>query len=66
MVMVWSVKVSCTEVFDYSNYLAYVKAYNGDKIMAHKVVDELFPRMDIDNSGRVDFSEFTASVISRE
>jgi Ca2+-binding EF-hand superfamily protein len=37
-------------------YTVYVKIFKGNKIKAHQVVDELFQSMDIDRSGKVDFS----------
>lgn len=69
MVMAWLVNMSCIKVgVDYLFFIfkAYKKFYEGDKIKAQSMVDENFSLIDVNGSGKVDFSEFVAAVINRE
>ncbi|CAD8053433.1 unnamed protein product [Paramecium sonneborni] len=45
---------------------AYLKMYKGDTIAAQHIVEELFPQLDANKSGKVDFSEFISASINRD
>ncbi|CAD8139837.1 unnamed protein product [Paramecium pentaurelia] len=45
---------------------AYMKIYKGDKLAAQHIVEELFPQLDANKSGKVDFSEFVTASINRD
>ncbi|CAD8141750.1 unnamed protein product [Paramecium pentaurelia] len=45
---------------------AYMKIYKGDSIAAQQVVEELFPQLDANKSGKVDFSEFVTASMNRD
>ncbi|CAD8061384.1 unnamed protein product [Paramecium sonneborni] len=45
---------------------AYIKIYKGDIIAAQHIVEELFPQLDANKSGKVDFSEFVTASINRD
>ncbi|CAD8118042.1 unnamed protein product [Paramecium sonneborni] len=47
-------------------FQAYLKIYKGDKLAAETVVEELFPQLDANCSGKVDFSEFITASINKE
>ncbi|CAK75108.1 unnamed protein product (macronuclear) [Paramecium tetraurelia] len=45
---------------------AYLKIYKGDALAAQHIVEELFPQLDANKSGKVDFSEFVTASINRD
>ncbi|CAD8044646.1 unnamed protein product [Paramecium primaurelia] len=45
---------------------AYMKIYKGDTLAAQHIVEELFPQLDANKSGKVDFSEFVTASINRD
>ncbi|CAD8074409.1 unnamed protein product [Paramecium primaurelia] len=47
-------------------YQAYLKIHKGDKLAAETIVEELFPQLDANGSGIVDFSEFITATINKE
>ncbi|CAD8125723.1 unnamed protein product [Paramecium sonneborni] len=47
-------------------YQAYLKIHKGDKLAAQTIVEELFPQLDANGSGIVDFSEFITATINKE
>ncbi|CAK91783.1 unnamed protein product (macronuclear) [Paramecium tetraurelia] len=47
-------------------YQAYLKIHKGNKLAAETVVEELFPQLDANGSGIVDFSEFITATINKE
>ncbi|CAD8200199.1 unnamed protein product [Paramecium octaurelia] len=45
---------------------AYIKLYKGDQLAAQQIVDDLFPHLDANGSGKVDFSEFITASINKD